>query len=133
MKKTILLTFMLSIFYLVDAQESINYKLKDKTIEFSISQNEICIEFYKEKEQSILNRYDQNISKIFENTAIIKDFESDKSYLEKVEILKSTFKDELLKIEPAVGKFDVSSLPKGYYIIRIIYNDKVENHKIIVE
>ena len=58
MKKTILLTFMLSIFYLVDAQESINYKLKDKTIEFSISQNEICIEFYKEKELSILNRYD---------------------------------------------------------------------------
>lgn len=36
-------------------------------------------------------------------------------------------------ISPATGQFDVSSLPKGHYIILITHEGKTESHKIIVE
>jgi len=72
MKRIILLINFLIFTFILQAQEKLNYQLKDESIEFTISQEEIYVEFAINDKTTIKRKTKNNFKELSRNSAILK-------------------------------------------------------------
>lgn len=72
MRRAILLIPFLTLSLFLHAQEKLNYELNGKNIEFTISQEEIYVEFIPTQKIAIKEYAEQEFTEISQNSAIIK-------------------------------------------------------------
>jgi len=72
MKRIILLINFLIFTFILQAQEKLNYQLKDESIEFTISQEEIYVEFAINDKTTIKRKTKNNFKELSRNSTILK-------------------------------------------------------------
>jgi len=121
MKKIYLLIILLFPI-LLNAQDKLTYKLNGKTIEFSISKDSYLLKFDESKSANIKNKSADNYIPVTKNYALVKlkIDDEEKSFAERILIVKEKFGNDQLKVEPVlIYKDGIEQICKGELIIRV--------------
>ncbi|MCT4602972.1 MAG: S8 family serine peptidase [Marinifilum sp.] len=100
MKKYILSVIILFSVMKLHAQEKLNYQLNGKNIEFSISKNEIYVEFETTQKNTLQRTGMEESIKLGDNSAILKMTELKNTYQERKQSLENKTSTDFQRIEP---------------------------------
>lgn len=120
MKRIMLLVQFLAFTLIVNAQENRTYQLNDRTIEFTVSQEEIYVEFESSKKASVQKQANERYKEINNNSAILKVTDLSNSYLDIKRGIQSVFKTNFNRIEPVlIYKDGTKQIAKGELNIKL--------------
>jgi subtilisin family serine protease len=129
MKRILLLINLVVFTANLQAQEKLNYQLNKKNIEFTISQNEVYVEFTSEQKVGIQKLLKNELEELTLNSAILKTTNSKGTYQRRKEDLKNNKTIRFQKIEPILIYSDgTRQIAKGELNIKI--NSKTSLNKI---
>lgn len=102
MKRILLLTSFLLFAFAIQAQEKLNYQLDGNTVEFTISQEEIYVEFILTQKIALQQYAKQGFTEMSQNSAIVKLADTKVSFQEQKQNLQGKFTSSLERIEPVL-------------------------------
>lgn len=128
MKRIILIINFLIFNFILQAQEKLNYQLNGESIEFTISQEEIYVEFAINDKSTIERKTKNNFEELTKNSAILKIAELKGSFQNKKQGLKNKISTDFQRIEPVLVYNDgTRQIVKGELNIKMKPNSSLND------
>lgn len=128
MKQIILLVQLLTFTFIVNAQENRIFQLNDRTIEFTVSQDEIYVEFESSKKAYVQKQAKEGYEELTENSAILKVKDLSNSYIQRKILLQNIFTPSFKRIEPVlIYKDGTKQIAKGELNIKLENNYSISD------
>jgi subtilisin family serine protease len=132
MKKSIILIFFIQLFIVSQAQEKIQYEINDRIIEFTISHEEIYVEFDSEVKLLVKKYAKDEYNELTDGSAILKFDNSLPGFLEKQIGLISQFPFDFKRIEPVlVSKNGSQYISNGGLNIKLKSNSLIDDINVL--
>ncbi|MFK7796792.1 MAG: S8 family serine peptidase [Aureispira sp.] len=128
MKRIVLLINFLTLTLFAQAQEQLNYKINGQTIEFSISDQEMYVEFAKGQKETLQGISKNGLDELSNNAALLNMPELDGSFKTRKQSLQSKVAQSLQRIEPVLIYTDgTRQIAKGELNIQLKPNASIKN------